>query len=1106
MVKGFNVPGEANNYENPSIAGVLRDWQPEADPNLISLEELKPLLDALQEPDPGVRSTALKAIVLLPLSQEAWEYVSGYVLNLLTPGAMGGARPVSEEETILRDQLFDSAIYVPTNKVRQLLRKIIVQGSPDDRSRAVNVLAKIGDPAAGPALLERLRSKYEDTRIYAAKEFSLLKIPTDPKIIRKMRAELKSAAPLDKTSEFIINPPFKELRYQSIKDSSEPVRFWLSLMLAHYGDGGPLLRILEEIRRHGSIFPGAPPSSTELIRRGPFPEKVKGSLRRKFLEPKPDNDTLLVYEIVKTLFESSIDEKAQPLPLSTIEETAIGEKLAQQYLKEKFVEDWTAWLQDNREALSHVSGDTAGKLIEDFFARMARMIETPDARPNSFINAMVAQLAGNTVVEFIGSLKSQPVLNFKNVMNSYLILRRDHDPASQLEWTVSRIGVQKAFQELTGFITSTVKAERLAGLSLLAGAAAFTQNHTFPIYGAGPGGPDEMLPPVDLIPDQMEEATYQDSKQCESCAPSNQESEPIYHEQKKMSPPRDRDMAVNPRYQEEMMKETEPPAFPEIMMDWSPRGKEESSAPLVHAKPPSTNLDNLIPQSAYALLDCPEVVVSESEFKLVVGLSEKPSEGVVGDQLVFPDYIRGPFDLRVQLTTEGMKLGPGESWDNVLHVDGTNPYPSITLHLTTASQQEKVSSNYIKALYSIEGQMIGFAFRSIAVVQTANLISTIPVTGQERGQDLNIPVNTIAPDLTLSITKGVMESQFKFTLTAPPDIPLPGEIAPVTIGKAEEFARLLIESVKKNEGTPDIYDHLLGKAEDIANKLPSVFWDLLYMVAEKRAPHRERPLMIQILSEEPYVPWELALVDPPINPDAPPFLAAQACVGRWVLGQRRIKPNPPTEVPVKSVALVSGIYNAPNWRRLVEAENEAKEIKRFCEEKQAIAIPVNADSSQVREIINGRPEADLLHFAVHGQYDPLSTENGLMLVDRKVLDPEKVKLSNLKGKRPFVFLNACQVGSGNNVLGDYAGMAEAFLSAGASGVVAPLWSIDDKTAKEIALEFYQQVFAGLPVSEMLRLLKAKFKNSTETVSATFLAYQFFGHPALILKQMESDVS
>jgi CHAT domain-containing protein len=102
---------------------------------------------------------------------------------------------------------------------------------------------------------------------------------------------------------------------------------------------------------------------------------------------------------------------------------------------------------------------------------------------------------------------------------------------------------------------------------------------------------------------------------------------------------------------------------------------------------------------------------------------------------------------------------------------------------------------------------------------------------------------------------------------------------------------------------------------------------------------------------------------------------------------------------------------------------------------------------------------------------------------------------------PFVFLNACQVGGGEQILGDYAGLAEAFLFAGASGVVAPLWSIDDRLARELAVRFYERTFEGAGPADVLRRERAAFRSAPDVTSATFLAYQYFGHPALRLRRV-----
>jgi CHAT domain-containing protein len=194
------------------------------------------------------------------------------------------------------------------------------------------------------------------------------------------------------------------------------------------------------------------------------------------------------------------------------------------------------------------------------------------------------------------------------------------------------------------------------------------------------------------------------------------------------------------------------------------------------------------------------------------------------------------------------------------------------------------------------------------------------------------------------------------------------------------------------------------------------------------------------------------------------------------------------------MAVVSGEYNVPGWSRLVEAEAEASTLSSLY-----AAASVDARTVAVLDCLDGRPPADLLHFAVHGIYDPNSTLNGLVLADGQPLDPLQVRAYVL-ARQPFVFLNACQVGSSQRILGDYAGIAEAFLFSGAAAVVAPLWSIKDTIAREIALRFYEQAFAGVAPAEALRRERAAFRDSADSVSATCLAYLYYGHPSLLLRR------
>jgi CHAT domain len=503
------------------------------------------------------------------------------------------------------------------------------------------------------------------------------------------------------------------------------------------------------------------------------------------------------------------------------------------------------------------------------------------------------------------------------------------------------------------------------------------------------------------------------------------------------------------------------------------------------------------PRTAYALLKCEDAVVASVEFSLSVGLAKDPDADVSGaPKLERPASSVGPYTLQIQITADGFKLRPSESWRNELSVTAKDPYPSLTLHLTPEAQPLKTLwARGITAVYSIEGHTIGVATRSVAIAQSEEHLHNASQQIQDSSTTFSIPTDAVPPDLTVTITRGTSSGRLLWTLDTPwKAVPIPVDPLVVDVGEYDDgpkgYARQLIDSVNIHEGKPTLYKHLLGRGLEVGDLVPAQFWEVLRTVAQKSS-HKIPTILI--LSAEPYVPWELAVLKPPLDPSLPPFLGAQAVVGRWVLANRGPKLPPPSEQRVKAIAVVSGRYDRlPGWRRLEQAESEADEIQ-----KKWTAAPVPAETGPVLKCIDGVPPGDVLHFAMHGIYDPNSTLNGLVLVDGQPLDPTTVKGSTLS-HTPFVFLNACQVGMGNTVLGDYSGMAAAFLYAGASGVIAPLWSIKDTIARQIALRFYEEAFQGTAPAEFLRSERSQFTDSPEVVSATFLAYQFFGHPEMRL--------
>jgi hypothetical protein len=358
-----------------------------------------------------------------------------------------------------------------------------------------------------------------------------------------------------------------------------------------------------------------------------------------------------------------------------------------------------------------------------------------------------------------------------------------------------------------------------------------------------------------------------------------------------------------------------------------------------------------------------------------------------------------------------------------------------------------------------------------------------------------VPVSEEPADLTIVILHDPVgeRGHLLWAFSSPhPNVGIPPTDITTDVGVSPEaFAQRLraeVEAAESTPGQPVLRETLRGIARKVTAEMPEETWPILRNVADRRGA---APTVL-LLSQEPYVPWELAEMPTPIDPALPPFLGAQTVIGRWVFGQAKPKMPPPAEVAMGTMAVVYGDYHNARLAKLVEAEEERASL-----EQDYPALPVRATLPAVIELLRGEPSADVMHFAIHGRFQGTAGA-GLLMEDGAALSSLAVTGTDL-GAGPFVFLNACQVGAGEEMLGDYSGMAEAFLRAGASAVVAPLWSVRDGVAKDVALRFYPGALTeGASPAELLRRERAKFAAAGDPATATHLAYLFYGHPAFHL--------
>ena len=497
------------------------------------------------------------------------------------------------------------------------------------------------------------------------------------------------------------------------------------------------------------------------------------------------------------------------------------------------------------------------------------------------------------------------------------------------------------------------------------------------------------------------------------------------------------------------------------------------------------------PRRAYARIECDDAVLAETAFDLTVGLSRQPIAGVVGPALIRPASSIGDYVLTAHVVADGFALAPGETWRKTMLVTSAQPYPYVVFRLVAPSASDTNQVHEINVLYSVDSQTMGLGIRAVRVAGTlAELTSAPPLPAPAVVGSLGVPVADEAPDLTVRILHGDEPGRLMWSFESPHAVF--DDDGRTSIGDdPDAFARTVIATITAHEGRATLALGLNGIGLTIGAKVPHEMWAALTTVIEAVSPRRPTVLL---LSEEAYVPWELATMPVPIDSSIVGFLGAQVTIGRWVLAIDRPALPPPRLVHVEGMIVISGRYEQPGWSRLEHAEAEAAAL---VERYQAIGV--DAVTDQVVGCLLGNPAADVLHFSLHGKYDPGSSKQGLILVDGDVIDPLVVKGGSLT-EAPLVFLNACQVGSGQETLGDYAGLAESFLFAGASAVVAPLWSIDDGVASALAERFYSKAFDGDTVAEIVRAERAAFGTGQEPNSSTLVAFQFFGHPSMRLER------
>ena len=515
--------------------------------------------------------------------------------------------------------------------------------------------------------------------------------------------------------------------------------------------------------------------------------------------------------------------------------------------------------------------------------------------------------------------------------------------------------------------------------------------------------------------------------------------------------------------------------------------------------------------TAYPRVEHPEQVTVGVAFDFIIGLG---STVMAGQTDAGPMVLTAPtgatsLAVDIQVVADGFQAPNG--WRHVLHVAVADPFSAaVTLSLVPDLQDTPIKARAITVHYAYDGVTRGSITRYLAVAMPGVVMPAADSRGidllqhQPAAPSINVSASTHVPDIELNIAKAdgnEASGTFLCTMRNAHGIPVPDAGIPIDLGNdPRTFARQLIDEMPRNDGGELLQFMVEGSGDLIARQLPAEFWQMLRdvhaVVGDARA------ITLQLNSADPYVPWELALVDPPLDPTRVPILGAQVSMGRWILGNGAVASPPRTSLQVRSFAVMAGMYMAATsgLKKLPKAEEEITELETAYRDRGAIRYDCTAPAlnSLLSAAVGGG--AQLVHFAGHGQVDPLRPgDAALFLSNGSAINPMLFRRTPLgRNNAPFMFLNACMVGVGGEMLGDYGGFPGNCLAGNFTGFIAPLWAVNDVIAKWVALEFYRQAMAtpSRPVAEIMRDVRQAYAQHPN--ASSYLAYVYYGNPFLTI--------
>jgi TPR repeat protein len=523
-------------------------------------------------------------------------------------------------------------------------------------------------------------------------------------------------------------------------------------------------------------------------------------------------------------------------------------------------------------------------------------------------------------------------------------------------------------------------------------------------------------------------------------------------------------------------------------------------------------------EERYPNIEAPDTVHPAQEFAVQVSLTGEqlsPETRIMSGQqengkLVIPmPPGMTSIDLEVNLTAPGMEFVGGSNIGQIeLTAGQDSTVAQFHLRASTAGTTDKPARLMATFWYNhgflarverdirVVPDVLGGAPTAVSETTPAATDETHPVhktlSPAAKSAGITLEPQMAAPDLTVieSRSDDTLHLTFVTRYASPVEAVLPkaAEMRAYIATKLAELARhgrgVTVEGEAPSAQQAE--DLARGFGADLYDRFtPPEFKQLYWQLRDAGIELRS----VQVLSDDPMLPWELMRPARTGGQDRQEFLGLTARVARWQLGTTGL-PRPPQSLQVHKLIVIAPHYAGS--MALDAAQQEADSLRSHDGFEN-----VKGDYSDVRALASNLPDG-IVHFAGHGAVrDEAGGPQFAILLEDSELAPATWKsLVNASRTHPFYFFNACEVGQARQAVGALDGWAPALLDTGASGYLGALWPVSDQVAGVFAANFYRILLenASAPVAEVVR--QTRQRTFDDTHDPTALAYVLYADPFL----------